>query len=171
MQFMESTMAQPLSVVCPLWKENTMPILRDPKDCMQWCVGENELPGRTHFPQYCAGLGFVLSRELVLALYRASLSIPFFWIDDVYITGLLMAHASANPSDIHYVDLIDNFTLAEEEAEKQYADIKKPIKYVLAKIRDVTRFRKVWRMLLKRLPASQFKLLSNAAISQLDIAV
>ena len=33
-------------IVCPLWKSNSMPILRDPAKCMKWCVKYNEFPGR-----------------------------------------------------------------------------------------------------------------------------
>ncbi|ELT95357.1 hypothetical protein CAPTEDRAFT_65948, partial [Capitella teleta] len=72
-------------VVCPLWKENTMPILREPKKCMKWCVKYSEFPGRTHFPQYCAGLTYIMSNQMAKEMYAASFSTPFFWIDDVYV--------------------------------------------------------------------------------------
>jgi len=166
MQLFEASAVHQHSVVCPLWKENTMPILRDPKECMQWCVRPDELPGRTHFPQYCAGLGFALSREIVSALYSASLSMPYFWIDDVHITGLLMSEVSRNLHGIHYVDLISNFTLVEGDIENEYGDSRKSIHYIIAKIRNADIYRKVWKALLNRLTPAQFKLLSNTAIMQ-----
>jgi len=164
MQLFEASAAHQHTVVCPLWKENTMPILRDPKECMQWCVSADELPGRTHFPQYCAGLAFALSRELVSALYSTSMSTPYFWIDDVYITGLLMSELPKNLHGIHYVDLISNFTLVEGDIENEYRDSRKSIHYVIAKIRSADVYRRVWKAILNRLSPSQFKLLSDAAI-------
>lgn len=164
MRLFEASALHPHTVVCPLWKENTMPILRDPKECMQWCVAADELPGRTHFPQYCAGLAFALSRELVPALYSTSLSTPYFWIDDVYITGLLMSEVSKNLHGIHYVDLVSNFTLLEGDIENEYGDSRKSIHYTIAKIRSADVHRRVWKALLNRLSPSEFKLLSDAAI-------
>ena len=164
MQLFEASAKRQHTVACALWKENTMPILRDPKECMQWCVAADELPGRTHFPQYCAGLAFALSRELVSALYSASLSTPYFWIDDVYITGLLMQEVSKRLHGIHYIDLISNFTLVEGDIENEYQDKRKSIHYTIAKIRNADMYRTVWKALLNRLTPSQFKLLSDTAI-------
>jgi len=163
-QLFEGSAKHQHTVVCPLWKENTMPILRDPKECMQWCVAADELPGRTHFPQYCAGLAFAISRDLVSALYSASLTTPYFWIDDVHITGLLMSEVSRTLHGIHYIDLISNFTLVEGDIENEYGDSRKSIHYVIAKIRNADTYRTVWKALVNRLSPSQFKLLSNAAI-------
>jgi len=165
-QLFDKSAAHQHIMACALWKENTMPILRDPKECMQWCVAADELPGRTHFPQYCAGLAFALSHDLVSALYSASLSTPYFWIDDVYITGLLMPEASKRLHNIHYIDLITNFTLVEEDIETEYQDSRKSIHYAFAKIRNADIYRKVWKACFNRLNPFQFKLLSNAAIVQ-----
>jgi len=165
-QLFEASAVHQHTVACALWKENTMPILRDPKECMQWCVAADELPGRTHFPQYCAGLAFALSHKLVPALYAASLSTPYFWIDDVYITGLLMPEVSKKLNGIRYVDLISNFTLVEGDIESEYNDSRKSIHYTFAKIRNADIYRRVWKALISRLTPSQFKLLSDAAIAQ-----
>jgi len=166
MQLFETSATYRHTVICPLWKENTMPILRNPKECMQWCVADDELPGRTHFPQYCAGLSFAVSRELVPALYSASLSTPYFWIDDVYITGLLMPEVSKKFHGIHYVDLISNFTLLQADIEAEYRDSRKSRHFAIAKIQDGDIYRRVWKAVFNRLSPSQFKMLSDAAIAQ-----
>jgi len=166
MQLFETSAKYQHTVICPLWKENTMPILRNPKECMQWCVADDELPGRTHFPQYCAGLLFVLSRELVPALCSTSLTTPYFWIDDVYITGLLMPEVSKKFHGIHYVDLITNFTLIEGDIDAEYQDSRKSRHFAIAKIRDGDIYRRVWKAVFNRLSPSQFKMLSDAAIAQ-----
>ena len=84
-----------------------MPILRDPRTCMKWCVKRSELRDRTRFPQYCAGIGYTLSSALLGLLYNASTTTPFFWIDDVYVTGLL---AKKLPASVKYVDTGRHFT-------------------------------------------------------------
>jgi len=165
-QLFEMSAVYQHTVICPLWKENTMPILRDPKECMQWCVAADELPGRTHFPQYCAGLAYAVSGELVPALYSASLTAPYFWIDDVYVTGLLMPEVAKKFHGIRYVDLISNFTLVEGDIETEYRDSRKSLHFTIAKIRDTDVYRRVWRALFSHLTPSQFKLLSDAAIAQ-----
>jgi len=166
MQLFEESAMHQHTVICALWKDSTMPILRAPQECMPWCVAADELPGRTHFPQYCAGLAFALSRELVSALYSASLSAPYFWIDDVYITGLLIPEVSKKLHGIHYIDLISNFTLMEGDIEAEYQDSRKSLHYTFAKVRNADIYRNVWKALINRLTPSQFKLLSDAAISQ-----
>jgi len=166
MQMFESAAAYQATVICPLWKDNTMPILRKPADCMQWCVADDELPGRTHFPQYCASVAFALSRELVSALYTASLLTPYFWIDDVYITGLLMPEVSKKFHGIHYVDLLSNFTLVEKDIDTEYQDSTKSRHFTMAKIRDADIYRRVWKAVFSHLTPSQFKMLSDAAIAQ-----
>jgi beta-1,3-galactosyltransferase 1 len=155
------------AVICPLWQDNSMKILRDPKTCMEWCVADDELPGRTHFPQYCAGLAFILSRDLIRPLYEISRSTPYFWIDDVYITGLLIPRIVAKYGSVHYVDIIQNLTQVEGDMESQYAERYKPATYVVAKIYTPSVFRRVWKSLLNRLTPVQFKLLSDAVIGEI----
>jgi len=166
MELLEASAMHQHTVVCGLWKENTMPILRDPKECMRWCVRPDELPGRTHFPRYCAGLAYALSHEVVSALYSASLSVPYFWIDDVYITGLLMPVVSKKLHNIHYIDLVLNFTLVPEDIETEYQDSGKSLHYTFATIQNADVHRRVWKALFSRLTPSQFKLLSDAAITR-----
>ena len=145
---------------CPLWKDNSMPILRDPTKCMKWCVKYTEFPGRTHFPKYCAGLTFILSRDLVSEMYKASFSTPFFWIDDVYVTGLL----AGKVKDVGYVDFLRNFTLKEKVALDQYSDLShKPTLYFVH-IKQAENFHKFWQLTLQRLPVSDLELLSSETL-------
>lgn len=41
------------------------------------------------WPPFCIGLAYVVTGELLPALYRKSLEVPFLWLDDVYVTGFL----------------------------------------------------------------------------------
>lgn len=139
-------------IMCPLWQNNTMPILRDRKTCMKWCVKRNELPGMSFFPQYCAGIAYVISRQLVKQLYEASRSTPFFWIDDVYVTGLLTKKV---PDRIDYVDLNKRMTLREDMALESYKNQTQPIAYDIVHVHDRLNFIALWNALLDRLTDSQ----------------
>ena len=64
-----------------------MPVLRvDPK----WAVSKSDFAGDV-YPRYCSGIAVVLSLDVVLALSRVASRVPFFWVDDVFLTGLLPA--------------------------------------------------------------------------------
>jgi hypothetical protein len=76
-------------ITCPIFYENSMPILRDPKNCMKWCVGPDEFPGDSMFPRYCSGSAYAFSIDIAADMYRAAMGTRFFFIDDVYTMGLL----------------------------------------------------------------------------------
>jgi len=149
-------------IICPLWVENTMPILRDPRTCMKWCVKRSELRGRTRFPQYCAGIGYIVSSPLLALLYNASLSTPFFWIDDVYVTGLLTKKL---PAGVTYVDTGKHFTTKEDVAIRQFENRTEPIKYYYVHSRNEEKFTKLWKMTIQRLRSDQRQMISDNVLS------
>ena len=149
-------------LACPLWGDNSMPILRDPAKCAKWCVRYNEFPGRRYFPKYCAGLTFVLSADLVQQLYAASKTTPFFWIDDVFVTGILPTKVK----DVKYVSLIKNFTLKQEEAMAQLQDVNTSLTYLFVHAKKPEGYLPMWQQLLKRLPLTEVQLLNPDVIDQ-----
>ena len=150
------------TITCALWKENSMPILRDPSKCMKWCVKPHEFKGRKYFPQYCAGIAFLLSGDLVGDMYKAALTTPFFWIDDVYITGLLPPKVG----NVHYVDLLRNFTLVEKKVVAEYTDKKEPVRTYLSHVRKPENFNTVWTATLDRLSKEEIMTLSNVTLEK-----
>ena len=86
------------SIFCSLWKAHTMPILRDGK----WAVEEKIFRNRTTFPyNYCSGLTVMMTGDMMPALFSAAKVAPVFWIDDVYLYGILPAIAS----DVTFYDV------------------------------------------------------------------
>lgn len=74
-------------IACHVRKNGTSLINRGKS---KWHVSENEFKGYTHFPfPYCNGYFVVMSGDLVQPLLKAAYVNPFFWIDDVYVYGLL----------------------------------------------------------------------------------
>ena len=60
---------------------------RDKND--KWYVSWDEYPEEV-YPPYCEGYAYILDPNLVPKLVEAALTTPYYWIDDVYVTGILM---------------------------------------------------------------------------------
>jgi len=56
----------------------------------KWYVEHTEFPGLGNFPfSFCSGYFVLYTGDLILSLYNAAKVTPFFWIDDVYLFGML----------------------------------------------------------------------------------
>ena len=77
------------TILCDVWM-NRWPD-RNPG---KWRVS-NEEYAANYYPTYCPGLGLVMTGDLPPRLFAASLYEKYFWIDDVYITGLLARTVNA----------------------------------------------------------------------------
>ncbi|XP_077510621.1 beta-1,3-galactosyltransferase 5-like [Amblyomma americanum] len=65
----------------------------------KWYVSKKEY-GPKVFPDYCAGAAVVMRPAVMRKLYEATSQVPFFWIDDVYVTGITAAVAGVPLVDI-----------------------------------------------------------------------
>lgn len=52
------------------------------------------------YPRYCYGWGVIMSPDVVFAVYKQSKNANFFWIDDVFVTGMLAAKVGINHVDL-----------------------------------------------------------------------
>ena len=82
-------------MICYLYER--MPVYRDGK----WAVSHNDYAA-DRYPPYCSGQGIIFSGDVVVALHRISYFVPFFWVDDVYISCLLPQALGWNSSSIHF---------------------------------------------------------------------
>ncbi|XP_013379989.1 beta-1,3-galactosyltransferase 1 [Lingula anatina] len=71
-------------LLCNVWHK--MRVLRDKKS--KWYIAEEEFKD-DFFPMYCSGSAYIMSGDVVKGMFQVSLSTPFFWVDDFYVTGLL----------------------------------------------------------------------------------
>ena len=76
--------AQEKMILCLVWYR--MKVVRDPKS--KWYIPRSEFYP-DYFPTYCSGSAFMMSGDVIPAMYEASFKTPFFWVDDYYVTGLL----------------------------------------------------------------------------------
>ena len=75
---------KPRSILCNLWNKSM--VFRDRTS--KWYVTKKEYL-RQWFGRYCSGAAFLITSDLAPDLFKVSFYVPFFWIDDYYMTGLL----------------------------------------------------------------------------------
>lgn len=73
------------SIMCNF--NDKVTVNRNPKS--KWYVSEKEFTN-DHFRNYCAGMAFILTNDMPKLLYEASFHVRFMWVDDFYLTGLLI---------------------------------------------------------------------------------
>jgi beta-1,3-galactosyltransferase 1 len=71
-------------IMCNLFKR--MKVMRDPKS--KWFLSEQDFK-KDYFEKYCSGSAFLVTGDLIFSIYKKSLHMKFFWIDDYFITGLV----------------------------------------------------------------------------------
>lgn len=74
----------------------------------KWFVNQEEYAG-TEYPTFLSGWFYITTPETSKKIYRLSQQIAYFWIDDVYVTGILAAKLK-----IQHIDLHDLFTVHPE---------------------------------------------------------
>ncbi|XP_037514515.1 beta-1,3-galactosyltransferase 5-like [Rhipicephalus sanguineus] len=63
------------------------------KPISKWYVSQNDYALKV-YPPYCLGAVFIMQPSVLFSLHAASSHVPFFWVDDVYITGILAEYAN-----------------------------------------------------------------------------
>lgn len=98
----------PRFMACQVRGKGTSPIVRDKS---KWQVNRDEFKNMTHYPvPYCNGYFVIMSPGIIRELYRASFLTPFFWVDDVYLYGLLPFKIGK----VQHIALSSNLTLNQE---------------------------------------------------------
>ncbi|XP_050074533.1 lactosylceramide 1,3-N-acetyl-beta-D-glucosaminyltransferase B [Anopheles maculipalpis] len=71
----------------------------------KWFVSWREFPSR-YYPPHCPGYSILYSPDVAWQLYREAQRQPFFWIDDVHITGTVaqQVNVTITPMDGLYLD-------------------------------------------------------------------
>lgn len=82
----------------------------------KWYTAYSEYP-EEFYHTYCAGLAYIMTPDVIKKFYFKSFEIPFFWIDDYFVTGLL-----ANASNVTHLSLNDRYIVS------HLVDIRKELK-------------------------------------------
>ena len=115
-------------------------------DCSKWCVGWDIFPGREYYPSYCSGLAFVLSIDLIPELYSAALRTPTFWIDDVFVTGVLLAQIPG----VHRVSLNPFFSWRFPIVMIEYLHKTAAVMYRIVHVPNIVNIERMWGCLLRQ---------------------
>ena len=101
-------------IMCHLRPQGTSPIMREKS---KWQVHVDHFKNMTHYPvPYCNGYFVLISSDIIRQLYRASYLTPFFWVDDVYLYGLLPQKIG----NVTFTSITVNLTLHQETGMKCY---------------------------------------------------
>ena len=90
---------------CQLFFQGDSEVLRSRR--FKHDVTLEEYPGK-FYPAYCSGFGYIIETRWLSLLLDAANGMPFFWIDDVFITGLL-----ASRIGIRHVQFYDEYGYAD----------------------------------------------------------
>lgn len=83
---------------------------------IKWYVSPHEYPGK-YFPASCLGYTILYSANVVFKLYKTLQELPYFWIDDIFVTGTARAKANISfsfPNDFFMKKAQRNALLADE---------------------------------------------------------
>ncbi|XP_029644263.1 beta-1,3-galactosyltransferase 2 [Octopus sinensis] len=147
-------------ILCHVRKKNTSPIIRS-KDHLKWKVNDDEFRGFTHYPTpYCNGYAVFIAPDLIRGMYQASFTTPFFWIDDVYLYGLLPSKIA----NVTYHSLVGSFNLNEITTLKCFSD-SKICKYLVGNSWRSGNMVKLWLSTLAKLDKNSQSLIDHQVIS------
>ena len=144
-------------IACPLIPEHSRPIERDPRKCRnsEFCSKYTSFPGMTHFPRHCDSIGYVLSRRMVVEMYKAVNKTRGFWLEEIYMTAML----TAKINNIQYIDLYDKYTTNPNKAVKDTTVLGKR-SFIFSKPNTFD-YMIIWKWMLGVFDASEVNLLSQ----------
>ena len=127
-------------IICNQWTR--MKVIRDKKS--KWYVSKEEYPD-DFFSPYCSGSAFVMSMDVVKALHKASYYVPFFWVDDFYVTGLLVKRTNLQHKRLNGGYILN----AKVALEKLTGDTQHVLKFF--HVNKMNHIHRMWNTLRKRL--------------------
>ena len=123
-------------IMCLVWSR--MKVMRTGK----WRVDVSEWPD-AYYPLYCSGSAFTMSIDVALRLHEVSYHVPFFWVDDFYVTGLLPLKAG----NITHKQLMSTYVLDGRKLEEKFTG-PQWFTYIFSHVHNLDMIQSVWRRLL-----------------------
>ena len=123
-----------------------------------WWLPHDVPPGKEEFDPYCAGFGWIFSTNIVKELLAYAYSTPFFWIDDVYISGMVMNQVK-NMSITNLLTVVSFDTMLEDVSSFNHN------KYVFSH-KNPTVLKRYWNKTLHQLDDDMLEELNISALAQ-----
>lgn len=116
----------------------------------KWAVNRTEYPD-DYYPHYCSGIAYILTADVARAIYRTSAHVPYFWIDDVYVTGMIPEAIRLRQIDMRGAYIRDVGKIDELFAGNEW------YKFAFCHVPDLHHFERLWNIvrskaLLERIP-------------------
>ena len=153
-------------IMCLVWEN--MHILRpkavrDP--CFKWCINDGVLPGKKYYPKYCSGAAFFLTGDLVQEMYQATMEVPYFWVDDVYVMGLLTRRLEG----LTWASEADRYVYKQASFREHYlkAQGHRDIKSMVTLVGEDGEMRDLWGLVLKTLSSTHKQILGKERYMEL----
>jgi len=99
-------------LLCLVWYR--MKVIRDTRS--KWYISPTEFTADV-FPTYCSGSAFILTPDVAAAMFNASFRVPFFWVDDFYVTGLLAREVGVSHRNFNSVYMLSPSTFLHKFTE------------------------------------------------------
>ena len=138
--------SEKLTIICNHILTKTMGIVR--KNDSKWFVSNNHFRGLDAYPtDYCSGFMVLFTNDLIPALYQSSKVTPFFWVDDVYLYGLV----PGNVPGMKYIGLKGGWhQLGGQDAIKCYKNETETCPFLVAGAGAKGEFEELWPYMVKR---------------------
>jgi len=107
----------------------------------KWAISVEEYSNSVYSP-YCSGSAFILTGDLPELMYEKSKYLKFFWIDDFYITGLLV-----NAVDAKLIATNSLYVIKKELVESTFSASYSLFGHMP---NDINMMYKLWKLTLKR---------------------
>ncbi len=132
----------PKNVFCKYYKNNGMIVMRNPSS--KWYLSPDEYKFN-RFGAYCSGSAFLLTKGMASLMFDISQYIKIVWVDDYYLTGLLVRGINGTYNQMRSVYIIQNNLV-----ELMFNDDKKyRIVGHLGHLKTVKNIYNIWRNVLK----------------------
>ncbi|CAF0956813.1 unnamed protein product [Brachionus calyciflorus] len=132
---------KPKSIMCLVWVG--MVVMRDKNS--KWYLSKDEFKDDV-YGKYCSGSAYMFTNDLPREMYNASLYLPFFWVDDYYISGLLARGVESNYQFFNSLYIISSNLVEQRFLNKKTCD-----HTVFGHSPgDINRIYRIWNFILKR---------------------
>ncbi len=142
-------------ISCLVWHK--MQVDRNPGS--KWFVPDT-IWNETYFPPYCSGAAFLTSGRTVKKLFQKASQTLFFWIDDVYVTGILAAKVKIKRLDLSVAYRL-RFTEFYQRYQNQTAVASERIPWIFSHIDDFSKIARLWKVIFSSAQAKNWTQFEN----------
>lgn len=125
-------------LLCLVWYR--MKVIRDPRS--KWYLSPTEFRADV-FPTYCSGSAFIMTPDVASAMFNASFQVPFFWVDDFYVTGLLAREVGVTHQNFNSVYMLSPSAFLQKFTEPNVS-----LTLVVGHVHKINSLKIVWNTVL-----------------------